>query len=192
MAGRKIRFDPVAKSDQRSTWTCKGGRYAWPQRHRPIVAKCLLPDQCHVSVRRAGNFDLIQRYAGWRESGGRPLRFPLRGRQRGITQSLTAGEVRAGTDAGLIKYANSFVVASAKRRSVLRDFNRRGTRTPESSNAMWNEPLPWHRINQLALERAPMDVRKFRPAILRFEWDTSPGASLLLRKRQPCRRACSV
>src|SRR6266851_372806 len=63
MAGRKIRFDPVAKSDQRSTRTGKGGGDAWPKRHRPIVAECLLPDQRHVSIRRAGDFDLIQRHA---------------------------------------------------------------------------------------------------------------------------------
>ena len=68
MASRKIGFDPVAKPEQRPSRACVAGKDSWTQRHRPVLAKCLFPDQLQVQVRCTGDFDLIQRYAGSKDS----------------------------------------------------------------------------------------------------------------------------
>ena len=114
MAGREIRFDPVAQSDQRSAGTREGRRDAWAQRDRPVVAKRLLPDQRHVRVRRAGDFDLIERRRRSRGSGGRLPRSPLRGRRRETARSSFSGGACDGADAGVIRNA------SAVRRDIRR------------------------------------------------------------------------
>src|SRR5439155_25292716 len=63
MAGRKIGFNPVAESDQPSTWTRERGGDSWSERHRPVVADGLFPDHCHLRIGRTGDFDLVQRRA---------------------------------------------------------------------------------------------------------------------------------
>ena len=92
MASRKVRFDPVAKPNQRPPWTCEGGGDARAQRHRPIVAECLLPDKHNVSIRRTGNFDLIQRCAG-SENPAEDLLDPRFMATRVDREILDAGEV---------------------------------------------------------------------------------------------------
>src|ERR1700674_4223704 len=61
MPGRKIRFDPVAKSYQRSTRASNVSRDSQAQSYWPVMSKRLLPDQRDVGVGRTRNFDLIER-----------------------------------------------------------------------------------------------------------------------------------
>ena len=63
MAGREIRFDPVAQPNQGPPRPGKGGGDAGTECYWPVMAQCLFPDQCDMGIGRTSNLDLIQWHA---------------------------------------------------------------------------------------------------------------------------------
>ena len=83
------------------------------------MAKCLLPDQRYVSVRWAGDLDLIQRHSGCKNPTEDLLYLRLLPARMKQCDLLVPRWFRNGTEAGVIKKASGLVSRSG--RDALRD-----------------------------------------------------------------------
>ena len=84
VARREVGFDPVAEADQRASRPRERGGKTGAKRDRPVVAQRFFPDEPDVRIRRAREFDLVERRPGG-ENAPEDL-FDLRFATAGVEQ----------------------------------------------------------------------------------------------------------
>ena len=201
MSGRKICFNPVAGSQQRSARARERGGDARAQGDGPGITKRLLPHQGQMRVRGTSDLRVVQRDAG----GQNPTKdfLNLRLAATGVKQmDLRLRSAARHDEAGRHQKRKSIRAWLGLQSLRAHDISRRGIETPGSSKRLWLEPFARQAIEERPLKRVPVGVWEFGPAVLRL--DGTPiamfqgflihgrhiGAALIVQKALVGRKQC--
>ena len=172
MASRKIGFDPVAKSKQRPSGTCKEGGICPSPALPASSGEVPFPRPTPGASPTRRRFQLDPEICRQREFDGRLPRSRLHAHQHETAQSFRASCVSRRSGASSKTQAGSSRLCG---HALLRASNLRGTGTPGSANARGGSRSP--PSNQAVTAEAAPIVSGTPSSNPEVEWDTTPGVA---------------